>query len=163
MRGAATLVNRRKKFSVVAAASSSARHAFQFRQHRGGVHHKGRLVGLAPVRHRRQKRRVGLHQQPVQRHGLDDIAQGVGILEGGDAGDRNIKPQLQRRIGQLLRAGEAMDQAGEGALAHFVAQNRDGVVIGVAGMDDHRQPGLRAPPRYGRGNCACCGARGECS
>ena len=99
--GGFTLENRRKKLSVVAAASSSARHAFQLRQHPGGMDDKGGLVGLAPMRHGREERRVGLHQQAVQRHRLDDIAQGAGVLEGGDAGHGNIKPQLQRRVGQL--------------------------------------------------------------
>ena len=35
-----------------------------------------------------------------------------------------------------------MDQRGEGALPHLVGEDRGGVVVGIAGVDDHRQPGL---------------------
>ena len=45
-----------------------------------------------------------------------------------------------------------MDQAGERALAHLIAQDGDGIVIGVAGVDDHAATRPCAPPRYGRGN-----------
>src|SRR5438477_501858 len=37
----------------------------------GHVDHPGRLVALAAMRRRRQVRRVGLHQEPVERHPAD--------------------------------------------------------------------------------------------
>ena len=51
------------------------RHAAQPRDLGGDVRHVGRLVALAAVRHRREVGRVGLDQQPVERHAARDVLQ----------------------------------------------------------------------------------------
>ena len=56
-----------------------------------------------------------------------------------------------------------------GAVGHRVAQDRDRVPVGLAGVDDQRQPARRARPRCGRGRpaparrlgCARSGSRGR--
>ena len=65
--GRRILLKRRKKLLVVIAAISSAADADRLAEHARRVGHVGRLVALAPKRHRRQVGRVGLDQQPVAR------------------------------------------------------------------------------------------------
>ncbi len=70
---------------------------------------------------------------------MHDRAQIVGIAERDDAGDRNIKAEIERRFGEGASAAETMQHAGYGA---FLAQDPRDIVIGVAGMDDQRQAAL---------------------
>ena len=108
----------------------------------GGVGDEGRLAGLAAMRHGREERRVGFDQQPVERQPRRGLLQIPGVLERHDARDRDVEAQIQRDIGKSAARGEAMDDAGIGALPHFLAQDRGGIVLGIAGVDDDRQPGL---------------------
>ena len=64
------LVKRRKKLSVVACAERVEADAFQLREHLGGEHDERGLVALAALALRREIRRIGLDQQPVERHVL---------------------------------------------------------------------------------------------
>ena len=62
-----TLLNSRKKFSVVCRAISSAETPRVSRQHFGGLDDEGRLVALAAIRQRREIRRIGFDQDAVGR------------------------------------------------------------------------------------------------
>ena len=64
-RAQAALRNRRRKFSVVRSASASGSRPRTSASTRGGMRDIGRLVALAAERHRREIRRVGLHQQTI--------------------------------------------------------------------------------------------------
>ena len=99
-RGRGTFLNRRKKFSLVVRAMSASLTPRKRGKPRGGVGDEGRLVGLAPHRLGREIRRVGLDQQPVIGHGERDIAQGFGVLEGDDAGERDIAAERKSACAQ---------------------------------------------------------------
>jgi hypothetical protein len=64
----------------------------------------------------------------------------LGVLEGHDARDRDVEAEIQRDIGEFAAGGEAVDHAGKGTLPHLVAQDFGGIGLGIAGMDDDREP-----------------------
>ena len=66
----------------------------------------------------------------------------VGLLEGQDAGERDVEAERDRAPRQLAAAGEAMQHGREGALPRFLLQDARHVVVGLARMDDQRQSGL---------------------
>ena len=70
-----TLLNSRKKFSVVCRAISSGETPRAVGQNLGGFDHVSRLVALAAIRHRREVRRIGLDQDAVGRQCRGDRAQ----------------------------------------------------------------------------------------
>ena len=72
-----TFLNRRKKFSVVALRHLGLAHPAQGSKPRRGMHHIGRLVGAPAQGLRRKIRRIGLDQQPVERHLSGDVAQAL--------------------------------------------------------------------------------------
>ena len=63
-------------------------------------------------------------------------------LERQDAGEGNIEPKIDGAARQVRAAGVTVQHGGEGALPHFLLQDLSGVGVGVARMDDQRQPGL---------------------
>ena len=84
-------LNRRKKFAVVASAmvaNDSPRRSAMCSAHAD----QRWMIQLAAKWHRRQIRRVGFHQHLAQRHLLRHFLDLGGVLEGDDAGERNIKP-----------------------------------------------------------------------
>jgi hypothetical protein len=102
----------------------------------------GRLVGLPADRHRGEVGRIGLEQQAVGWHVLDGGAELLGLLEGQDAADAEIKTDRHRPLGQPAGRAVAVNDAGERPLGHLLFQDGHRVVVGVAGVDDQRQPGL---------------------
>ena len=140
--GRGTLLNSRKKFSVVCAGDLVRRDAAGLGQHLGGLDHVGRLAALAAEFAGREIGRVGLDQDAVGRQVRGDGAQLVGFLEGQDAGERHVEAELDAGEGQVAAAGEAMQHGREGALPRFLAQDFRHVVVGLAGMDHQRQAGL---------------------
>ena len=106
------------------------------------MHHIGRLVGAPAQRLRRKIRRVGLDQQPVERHFSRDIAQGFRILERHHAREGDIAAERKPAAGELGPSGEAMQHEGKGAARRLLLEDAGNVVVGVAGMDHERQAGL---------------------
>ena len=72
-----TFLNRRKKLSVVACCDLRLAHTAHIREPPCGMHHIGGLVGPPAQGLRRKIRRIGLDQQPVERHVLGDVAQAL--------------------------------------------------------------------------------------
>ena len=70
------------------------------REHPGGVRDIGRLIALAAERHRREIRRVGLHQQTFSGNIARDITDFLGFRECQNTGKADIAAELQRRLGQ---------------------------------------------------------------
>ena len=142
-RGRGTLVNSRKKFSVVWRAISSNDHAAGLGQHLGGLDHIGRLVALAAELAGREIGRVGLDQEAVGRQRRGDRAQVVGFLEGQDAGERDREAE---RDGAARRGrGPPVKQCSTAGKAPFpVSSSRIArhVVVGLARMDHQRQAGF---------------------
>ncbi len=98
----------------------------------------GRLVGPPAQRLGRQIRRVGLNQQPVERHLARDGAQGLGVLEGDNAGEGDGAAKREPRRASSGPAGEAMQHEGKGAALRLLFEDAGDVVIGLARMDDER-------------------------
>ncbi len=99
---------------------------------------KDGFVALAAMGHGREIRRIGLNKKPICRHSLERVAQLAGIFERRDTGDRNRKADVECRIAQSRRARKAMQEAGERRARHFLVQDRDRIVIGIARMHDER-------------------------
>ena len=59
--------------------------------------------------HGRQPRRVGLHQQSVERTHRRRLTDLRGTLEGDDAAERQIRPEVETAAGLVRTAGEAVD------------------------------------------------------
>ena len=51
-------------------------------------------------------------------------------------------PERDRAASQIATAGETMQHGREGALPALLFENARGIVVGLARMDDQRQPGL---------------------
>ena len=51
-------------------------------------------------------------------------------------------PEFDRGEGKIAAAGETMQHGREGALPGFLGQDPRHVVVGLARMDDQRQPGF---------------------
>ncbi len=118
------------------------RDALHLGQRRRGMRHVGRLVRLAAIGLGRQKRRVGLDQQAIERNRAGDVAQGFRFLEGDDAGERHVQPQLDGAHGELRPAGVAVqDRRERPALGVLVLEDGERVVVGIARVDLERQPG----------------------
>ena len=108
----------------------------------GGVCHVRRFVPLPPVRNGREKRGVGFHQRPRQRHHGGRRAHVVSLGECEDAGERNVEArrQVALRVGRVTRV--AVNHTAQVLLR---LDDRGDVVeavppVGlVANVDDHRQ------------------------
>ena len=66
----------------------------------------------------------------------------LGRLEGDDAGDRDVEPEVERAPRDLRARAEAVQQAGEGALAVLLLEDVAGLGVGVARVHDQRQAGF---------------------
>ncbi len=95
--------------------------------------------------HGREIWRIGLDQQPSERHVAGNGAQLLGCLEGQDAGERNEKAHLDAELGQPTAGRETMQNGTEGPRPHFLGENGLHVRIRIARMNDERQP------RFARG------------
>lgn len=92
----------------------------------------GGLVGAPAQRLWRQIGRIGLDQEPVERHLLGDVAQGAGILEGHNPREGDIAAEREPSPRKLRPAGKAMQHEGKGALRGLLFEDARHVVIGVA-------------------------------
>ena len=86
-------------------------HATDFGKALRGMHHVGRLVGPAAMRHGRQERGIGFDQDPVGRQVPRDVPQILSVLERDDAGKGHIHAEVDGAFCQRPRAGETMDHA----------------------------------------------------
>ena len=120
-----------------------------------------RLVALAAVRHRRQKRAVGFDQQPIERHAARRLAQLRAFGKRHDAGERDVEAQRERRRRASAASPVKQCSTPRSVAAAFLAQDRERVLVGLAGVDDDRQLAARAPARTCARNTACCTSRGE--
>src|ERR1043165_6572743 len=101
----------------------------------------GRLIASPTKRHRRQIRAIGLDQQPLQRNAARDRAQILRLLKGHVARKRDHKAKLKQALGHLPRAAEAMHAPALRRTAPLRAQDIDGILIGLARMDDDGKAG----------------------
>src|SRR5215471_17512792 len=67
------------------------RDAMHLRQRGNDSGDMRRLVPLAAMRHRRQKRAVGLAQETIERYGPDRLPQGLGFRKRHDARERDVE------------------------------------------------------------------------
>jgi len=74
--------------------------------------HQCRLVALATVWNGREERRVGLHQDAVDRSKGRNLSQAGGLGIGQVAGKGEMESKVERAVGLLQRAGEAVQDAG---------------------------------------------------
>ncbi len=102
------LSNSLKKFAVVMSAIPASLTPLRSAEHFCGVADISRLVAFAAMRVRRKKWRVRFDKQPVEGQGGGEIAQFARLREGEDAGERDIKPKLNRGLGQFAPARIAM-------------------------------------------------------
>ena len=122
-----------------------------------GVGDEGRLAGLAAVGHRREERRVGLDQQPVERDLLGGFLQVAGILERHDARQRDEEAEVERLARQLGRAGEAVEHAASRPLPDRARQGSRRY------PPRHRGCGRPAAGRSARAASICASNRSRCA
>ena len=99
------------------------------------------MAGPSAVRNRGEERRIGFDQQTFLRNRLSHVLQIARILERDDPAKRDVESKVERGFGEAGASGEAMQHATDGSLLHSLGQDRGGVVLGIAGMDDQRQAG----------------------
>ena len=81
-------------------------------QTRGRFDHARRLISLPAKRDRRQVGTVSLNHQAFQRQLAGNLAQVFSFLESQIAGKRDIKAQVDRRLGHLQTTAKAMQHPG---------------------------------------------------
>jgi two-component system nitrogen regulation sensor histidine kinase NtrY len=87
---------------------------------------------------------TGLAFQTYQR-ALNEAAilkVGPGVLEGHDPGERDVEAKVEALAGELGRAGEAVEDAGDAALLDRAIEDFGRVLLRVAGVDDQRKARL---------------------
>ena len=99
---------------------------------------EGRLVALAPVRHRRQVGTVGLQEQPVQGRLQDGLVEAP-VLEGDHPAERHIVAEDQPRPQEPEAAAERVQNRHDPRVR---AEDGGDVVVGLAGVDHDRLAGL---------------------
>ena len=104
------------------------------RQSGDGVGDPGRLVSLATERHRREVRRVGLHQQPVARYQAQQILI-IPFLERDDSAERHVPARIERKLGKGYGACVAMQDADYVRRSCF-ADETTGVLLSVTRVYD---------------------------
>src|SRR5712664_1960467 len=109
-------------------------YAAHLRQGRDDARHVRRLVPLAAVRHRREKRAVGFGQEPIEGHAAGGLAQRLRLRKCNDPGQRDEQPQGEPGVGQRRIAGEAVQHAAD-LPAALLTKNRDRVLVRLACMD----------------------------
>jgi hypothetical protein len=114
------------------------------------VRHPRRLVALAPKRNRSQVGRVRLDQNAIEGNEAQQVVIRP-LLERHHAGERDVPAGGEGVLGQRLRSGKTVKNA-DHAGSTSVADDGAGVVLGVAGVNDHWLARLR-----GEGDL-----RGEC-
>jgi hypothetical protein len=72
---------------------------------------------------------------------LGGVLQVARVLEGDDTAQRDEKAEIERLARQVRAAREAMQHAGDAALARRRAEHRRRILLGIAGVDDQRQAG----------------------
>src|SRR5688572_1576996 len=98
-----------------------------------------RLVALAAIRYRSQKRAVGLDEQPVQWDQTRHFLQFRGARKRDDTGQRQVVPRLERPASHRPIPGKAVqDHRNLGRLLLF--ENAEGVVFGFPRVNHDRKP-----------------------
>ena len=111
---------------MVAAPTSSSVNVPQAGDFFGHMKHIGGFVGPAAMWRRRQVGRVGLDQHAIERDKLRDFLEGLGVLEGDDAGKGDVKTQVECRPCRIQVFGEAVEDAAD-LPALLLAQQPQGV------------------------------------
>ena len=115
------------------------RHAAQAGDETGGISRVGRLALASTMRHRREERGIGFHQQPVFGKLCSNGLQVLGVLEGYDARKRDCKSQIEYFAAEFGTRGEAVDEGGERALLRLFLENACRIVFRIARVHDQRQ------------------------
>ena len=74
-----------------------------------------RRVGSAPVGHRREERRIGLDQDPVDRRDREGVAHTLRVLERHGAGKGQVGTSGETGTGEVGVAGEAVQHSPVGS------------------------------------------------
>ena len=98
----------------------------------------GGFIPLPPVRMRREKGGIRLHEEPLQGHTLDHVAQGIGLLEGDRTRNRDEESPVEALPGHTVIPGKTVDDAA--VLPAF--EHRQYFFMGVAIVDDDGQTHL---------------------
>src|SRR6202030_4640817 len=106
------------------------------------------LVELAAKRHRRQVRRVGLDQHPVERYAPRDILDLLRVLESDNAGKGNVKSQIESALCNLPALRETVHDA-SCLGCPFLTHDRERVSRGGAGMNHKRHATFACGPDVG--------------
>src|SRR4051812_323724 len=107
--------------------------AVQSGQCLGDARDKGRLVPLAAMRGRREKRAVGFDERAIHRHAARGLTELRGPREGDDARPRDVETQVEAGARQGRPAREAVQHA---AQSLRLAQDSKRVFVGLACVDD---------------------------
>src|SRR5690349_4971245 len=96
----------------------SAREFFQtdaakLGQECGSIRYVGRFVTLAAKWNRREKRRVGFHQDPIGWRVLGDFANGLCRRIGEVPGEGDVEAHIERAASLVEITGEAVHDASE--------------------------------------------------
>ena len=99
----------------------------------------GGLVASPPQRLRRKEGAVGFHQQPVDRNGCRHLAE----LGRRTKGHHSSKPEMATEIDRLgslrRRAGEGVEDRGQGPTGDRLAEHGEDVGNALAGVNDQWQ------------------------
>src|SRR5690349_16626755 len=87
--------------------------AAQARDLLADVANESGLVALAAIRYRREVRAVGFDQHALERHATRNVLQLDRVLEGDDARERNVKPEVERALCDVPGLGEAVHDAAD--------------------------------------------------
>ena len=91
------------------------------------------------MRHRREKRAVGFDQQPVDRDHLRDFLQLQRARKRNDAGQRDVKPDIENALRHRAIAGETVKHTADVSRPLFV-QDAKRIVLRFPGVNDDREP-----------------------
>jgi hypothetical protein len=94
------------------------------------------LVPFSAERNRREIWRIGLDEQPVARYQPQQVVVAP-LLERYDPGERDVPPRIERKLGEGVCASVAVQDADHPTVP-CIANDRPGVVFGIAGVDDNR-------------------------
>src|SRR5437868_1325389 len=108
-------------------------------------HHEGRLITLAAMRNRRQKRRVGFNQHAIQRDLLGRIANLLRLRKSNVSRKRNHEPHIERPFSMRPMPGKTMQNAPQSARRPTFANQLQTfvpcilAVVGWAAVNHNRQ------------------------
>ncbi len=112
-------------------------HALEFRDMGCHVAHVGGPVRFSPVGNGGEIGGVGFYQDAVHGCRSSRVLDDGGVLVGDDAGEREVKTEIEGRFGGLPVFDETVHDAAD-FRCPFLAQDAQDVVPGVAAVDHQR-------------------------